>query len=197
MTDYDVPAMLAAAYGRDGVADRPPCRKIVEDLDRYAWILEATRPDVVVETGTDTGASALWFAERGVDVVTIDVTHDHLDPRVLQHDRIFFVLGRAAGDDVVDLVRSLVGGGKVMVSLDSDHGAANVHAELEAYSDLVTSGCYLVVEDGFLRWGVNHDDGNPLDAIERFFPDDRFDRDVELERRLGVTLNPAGWWRHR
>lgn len=190
----DVAAMLEAAYAR---TDETPCRKIVEDLYRYAWIVEKTKPAVVVETGTDTGASALWFAERGVDVITVDVTHDRLDPRVLQHDRITCLLGASTDLVIFNRVNGLVAGRRTMVSLDSDHGAENVFSELHIYGDFVSSGCYLVVEDGFLRWGVNHDVGNPLDAVERFFPDDRFEHDAELERRFGVTLNPRGWWRRR
>jgi cephalosporin hydroxylase len=34
-----------------------------------------------------------------------------------------------------------------MVILDSDHNAAYVPARLEGYHALVTTGCYLVVED--------------------------------------------------
>lgn len=191
----DVNGMLAAAYGRTGAA--PTCRKIYEDLDRYAWIVDVTKPDVVIETGTDSGASALWFAQRGVDVVTVDVTHANLASAAHEHERITCVLGESVDPGVADRVRELVVDRRVMVALDSDHGAENVYAELVTYAGLVTPGCYLVVEDGFLRWGANHDVGNPLDAIERFFPDDRFERDLELEARFGVTLNPAGWWRRR
>ena len=40
-----------------------------------------------------------------------------------------------------------------MVILDSDHSADHVFEELEAWAPLVTPGCYLVAEDGFVTRG--------------------------------------------
>lgn len=47
--------------------------KLDDDLERYRQIIEATKPEVIVETGTRSGASALWFAQQGLDVITIDI----------------------------------------------------------------------------------------------------------------------------
>jgi cephalosporin hydroxylase len=84
-----------------------------------------------------------------------------------------------------------------MVTLDSDHHAAHVAEELRLYSQLVTPGSYLVVED-------THFNGYPIlpkfgpgpheavDAFLRSNPD--FTRDGSREK-FGMTFNPGGWLR--
>jgi cephalosporin hydroxylase len=191
----DVDAILRAAYGRPP----QPCRKIEEDLARYRWIIQQTRPDVIVETGTDTGASAVWFTgvEPHPDVITVDVS---AAARVVpDHDKITFIVGDSASTEVAELVGYAVHGKRVMVALDSDHSGGHVLQELALYAPLVTPGCYLVVEDGFLRWGnwggLPHV-GDPQDAVEHYLVGRAgWQYDLELDHHFGVTLNVYGWWR--
>ena len=67
----DIPASLARVAEQN---DPNRMQKLAEDLDRYAAVIAADHPDVVVECGTARGGSACWFASHGLDVVTIDVT---------------------------------------------------------------------------------------------------------------------------
>lgn len=204
----DLKASLAAVSRQHAEG----CVKIVEDLRRYEQIIERTRPDVIVESGTFSGKSALWFARTAqCYVVTVDVT-PCIDPETriaAVNYPIWSITGDVTAPDTIDRVRRFIDDrtaaldrpAQVMVSLDSDHSATHVAAEIEAYGPMVTAGCYLVVEDGLLRWMPyeerRHYTGTPLDAIEALLAaePDRWEVDVELEDLYPVTQHPSGWLR--
>jgi cephalosporin hydroxylase len=174
--------------------------KLPQDLWIYQELIAETRPQVLVETGTAFGGSALFFAslfdllgEGRVVSVDLDLRGD-----VPQHQRIEYIQGSSVAPDVLDRVRqSVAGADRVMVVLDSDHAADHVRQELHAYGPLVTVGCYVVVEDSYVH-------GRPLmpgfgpgpgDAVDDFLREsDAFVADRTRER-FGVTLNPGGWLR--
>lgn len=188
-----------------------PILKHPADLERYRRIIEATRPEVIVECGTNTGASAAWFANQGVDVVTIDINPRHGDwaflaarePEAVR--RITYVVGSSIDPDVHSRVAELIAGRRCMVSLDSDHTAAHVTREIEMYGPLVTPGCYLVVEDGIFRFAPpekwkrhlfgDPTQGNPLDAVEATLVDDpHWRRGIDIERLDPISHHPGGFW---
>jgi cephalosporin hydroxylase len=191
-------------WGRDGLL------QLATDLARYEQIIAATKPEVVVETGTWTGAKARWFASLGVDVITIDINPDTGtgEPTGLNEmtvtaaadgaGEIFWLTATAAG------VAAMVNGRRCMVSLDSDHSAAHVAAEIDLYGPLVTPGCYLVVEDTIFAHApqVLMDihfpgglEGTPLDAVAaKLHGNDGWSRDVAVERAHPTSHHPAGWW---
>lgn len=175
--------------------------KFQQDLDRYEQIIAATAPEVIVETGTHTGASARWFADHGLQVVTIDVNPVHVP--IEYRDRVTQVAGSSADPDVVAQVGDLVAGRRCMVTLDSDHSGPHVTAEIDAYGPMVSPGCYLVVEDGIFGYGhsarVQHGledmEGSPLDAIgDRLLGNTDWSRDVAIEKAHPISHNPAGYW---
>jgi cephalosporin hydroxylase len=176
--------------------------KHADDLARYERVITATRPDVVVECGTRDGWSAAWFVGQGCQVVTVDV--QPAGPDRPRHDRLTYVGGNSVAGKTFEAVKGLVDGRRCMVSLDSDHSEAHVRAEIELYRDLVSPGCYLVVEDGIIDWlpspkphGCDVYTGSVLTAIEGTLAGDpRFVRDVEVEALSPVTMSPAGWWQH-
>jgi cephalosporin hydroxylase len=191
LASFDVEASIAATYRQTAEG----AVKTVEDLDRYRLVIEATRPDVVVECGTFRGMSAVWFVAQGVDVVTIDRT-----PCETLHPRIDFLIGDSTNATIVAQVADLVAGRRTMVVLDSDHHAEHVRREIIRYGPLVTSGCYLVVEDGIVRFPCPHlwpiGVPGPLDAVEDLLVDDpAWVRDVAVEGLYPVTMSPLGWWR--
>lgn len=124
------------------------------DLWIYQEIIWETRPQVIIETGSKWGGSALFFASiydligEG-KVVTIDVADDA--SRTLLHPRITTIVGNSVSDNVIGQVRRIVGNQTAMVSLDSDHSKDHVLREMELYSEFVSPGNYLVVEDTELR----------------------------------------------
>lgn len=185
--------------------------KLDDDLARYREVIERTRPDVIVETGTRYGGSALWFAGLGPDVITIDIKdstpvgYDAIRPGKVR--RVVSALG-SADDRIFEAVRADVAGYKrVMVSLDSDHHAPHVEAEIRRYAQLVTPGCYLVVEDAIFDLAENPRDANngghmitqiggPFRAIERTLAGwGGWLRDTDVEAMSALTHHPAGFWR--
>ncbi len=179
-------------------------RKLPADLDRYERIIGATRPEVVVETGSATGGSAAWFARHGVDVISVDVAPAPTPDLGELADRVHWVTGDSADPGVVAEVARLVGGRRCMVSLDSDHSAPHVVREIEAYAPLVTTGCYLVVEDGIFGYapdplsrqhGLTDMVKSPIEAIAQTLVGHKnWSRDVAIERLSKVSHHPAGWW---
>jgi cephalosporin hydroxylase len=170
------------------------------DLWIYQEVLHETQPDLIVETGTYQGGSALFLASmcdllgRG-EVVTIDV--DRRDDRP-PHPRITYFTGSSISKGILRQVRRRAGGKpRVMVILDSSHARDHVLAELRAYAPLVTPGSYLIVEDTNLNdhpVDVHHGPG-PAEAIAAFLADHReFVRDETREKFL-LTFNPGGFLR--
>jgi cephalosporin hydroxylase len=170
------------------------------DLWTYQDLLHRIKPEVVVETGTLQGGSALFMADvmdlAGTGrIVSIDVV---ANPGRGEHPRIEYVVGSSVDPAVVARVREAVGdAAPVMVVLDSDHRAAHVAAELEAYHGLVTPGSYLVVEDGIVNGHPvePHFGPGPTEALRPFLAaHPEFVPDPACER-FGMTFNPGGWLR--
>jgi cephalosporin hydroxylase len=169
------------------------------DLWVYQEIVVETRPELIVETGTYRGGSALFLASvcdlvgKG-EVVSIDVEPARDDYPV--HPRITYLAGRSSTDPaVVADVAERAAGRSILVVLDSDHSQAHVEAELEAYAPLVPVGCYLIAEDSNI--GLIREDllPGPLQAVEAFLSrTDEFEIDREREKFL-ITFNPSGYLR--
>jgi cephalosporin hydroxylase len=175
-----------------------PILKCPLDLWIYQEIIFGHRPDVIVESGTMLGGSALYLASIcdlvgcGL-VITIDIQAHAGRP---QHDRITYVTGSSTDDTVVKKVERMIDKQhKVMVILDSDHSEKHVARELEIYSQLVSPGCYLIVEDTNVNGHPvfpNHGPG-PMEAVEKFLQarqDFTVDRDME---KFYLTFNPKGY----
>ena len=169
------------------------------DLWVYQEILHETRPELVVETGTYRGGSALFLASMcdllGVgEIVSIDI--EPLRDDYPEHPRITYLAGRSSTDpDVVAEVSARAGGRPTLVVLDSDHSQAHVEAELAAYAPIVPVGCYVIVEDsniGRIRKDLLP---GPREALEAFLAhSDEFVVDREREKFL-LTFNPSGYLR--
>jgi cephalosporin hydroxylase len=178
-----------------------PIQKSPLDCWVYQEILFELRPDLIVETGTYLGGSALYFAHlcdllgHG-EVLTVDRqrrgTVDH--PRVTQ------VIGDALSAEVLGMVADRAAKAQtVLVVLDDDHTAAHVLRELAAYGPLVTRGSYLVVEDTNVNGHPvmpGHGPG-PHEAVREFLlTNDDFVVDRGREKFL-LTYFPDGWLRKR
>lgn len=169
------------------------------DLWAYQEILFSNKPELVIETGTYNGGSALFLASvcdlmGSGKVVSIDI-----DPKgpLPTHPRITYMSGRSSTDGaVLEEVRRLAADSAgVMVILDSDHSRDHVTAELDLYSPLVTPGQYLVVEDTNINGHpVLAEFGpGPMEAVDAWLPTvSGWIRDVRQERFM-VTFNPSGY----
>jgi cephalosporin hydroxylase len=171
------------------------------DLWIYQEILNETKPDVIVETGTAYSGSAAFLA--GVcelmgsgEVISIDI--NPVSTEYAQHPRITYLGGRSStSEEVLEEVRKRTEGKQVMVILDSDHSQAHVAAELEAYSPLVSPGYYLIVEDTNIGLVSRDLLPGPAQAVKAFLSRTReFETDFTRERYL-ITNHPGGYLRRR
>lgn len=172
------------------------------DLWIYQEIIHQTKPDVLIETGTNRGGSAFYYASifdllgRG-RIYTMDV-EDWPKPK---HPRINFRRDSSTSDGTIAWLRSNIRAGeRVMVTLDSLHTKEHVLAELNRYAPLVTPGNYLIVEDTHLNghpvyipFSPGPGKEGPWEAVDEWLPmHPDFVRDRAREK-FGMTFNPGGW----
>jgi len=198
--------------GRDGVRFLgQQTLKNPFDLWMYQEILYEKKPDVVIETGTHRGGSALYLAKIAaamghvLDVITIDFNPKlEFDAGQNRIHPVAAISTTAAATAEVrrildEAARRLGRPPQVMVILDSDHSKANVLAELETYGPMVTAGQYLVVEDTNINGRPilpEHGPG-PAEALEEYLPGHpEFTIDRSCERYM-LTSNPGGWLRRQ
>lgn len=170
------------------------------DLWIYQELLHELKPDLIVETGTAFGGSALYFASvcellgHG-RVLTIDVQQQEGRP---EHPRIEYVLGSSVAPETLEQVRRAAEGARtVLVVLDSDHRKEHVLEELRLYAPLVTPGSYIVVEDTILNGHpVSPDFGpGPMEAAEEFVGSTGSFAADRRREKLYLTFNPKGYLR--
>jgi cephalosporin hydroxylase len=167
------------------------------------WTLQETisemRPQLILETGTNRGGSALFFAQlldlleiENARVITVDVRKMHS----LHHPRVTWLIGSSVSDEIVKEMEAAAKAvtGPVMVILDSLHTTEHVAAELDRYHAFVTPGSFLHVQDGHRdQWGRPV---GPLRAIIDFLgTHPEFEVDEERSRRFLITHHPMGWLR--
>ena len=170
------------------------------DMWIYQEIVHEVRPDVIVEAGTNRGGSALYLADLcetigNGRVVTIDI--EDLAAGVT-HPRMTKLLGSSTDRAIHAEVLTHVGdAASVLVILDSDHSRAHVRDELRMWSDVVTPGSYLIVEDSNVNGHpvLPSFGPGPWEALHEFVESDgRFVIDDSREKFM-LTFNPRGYLR--
>jgi cephalosporin hydroxylase len=170
------------------------------DLWIYQELLHELKPDLIVETGTAFGGSALYFAsvcdllEHG-QVLTIDVQPQEGRP---EHRRLEYYTGSSVAPETLEYVRDRAREAQtVLVVLDSDHRKEHVLEELRSYAPMVTPGSYLVVEDTILNGHpVSPEFGpGPMEALEEFVSANPSFTSDRAREKLYLTFNPKGYLR--
>ena len=167
------------------------------DLALIQMILFLEKPQVVVEIGSRTGASALWLYDQlktfGIEakIFSIDIV-DKVDEVVRNNPNISFYFEGWEGFDLSQLPT-----GKTLVIDDGSHIAKDVFGALEKFTPAVSPGSLYIVEDGALlksgqgwRYG-----GGPVKAVRDFMAKNP---GVYLEERLWNDFfgkNSSGNWR--
>jgi cephalosporin hydroxylase len=175
-----------------------PALKCPLDLWTYQEIIYETRPDIIVECGTANGGGALFLASicdlvRNGRVITVDTKESNVRPR---HERITYLTGSTVDEETVGRIRrTITGADKVMVILDSDHTKDHVRKELRLYSDLVTVGNYLIVEDTNINGHpvLKSFGPGPMEAVQEFLAENE-DFIIDKSReKFFMTFNPEGY----
>jgi cephalosporin hydroxylase len=191
-----------------------PVGKSPFDLWMYQELFFQLKPDLLIETGTNLGGSAFYYASlfdllgKG-RVVTIDVDPlettlakvHHVKPRARPpHDRITYLSGSSTSDEIFAQVTEMArGASTILVSLDSDHREEHVLQEMKMYGSFVTPGSYMIVEDSNINGHPVYPTfgPGPMEAIEQFMEDNKeFEFDKRNENHL-MTFNPNGMLRRR
>ena len=164
-----------------------PIQKCPLDCWIYQELIFDIKPDIIIETGTKVGGSALFFASildligKG-EVITIDIDKIEGLP---QHNRITYLYGNSVDEAVVNFIQPRIKDKKVMVILDSDHSSVHVLKELVLYSPFVSLNSFIVVED-------TNTEG-PLESVFEFInktPNFTINRSCE---KFYLTFAPYGF----
>lgn len=185
--------------------------KYPTDLWIYQEIVFELQPDLIIETGTAFGGSALYLAHLcdilgSGRVLSIDIESK---PRP-EHERVTYITGSSTDMstwDMPELEKATLllrqpdvdrPDRKCLTILDSDHRAMHVRRELELFAP---RSDYLIVEDTNLNGHpVRPKFGpGPYEAVEAFLRSDagrEWERDP-LRERLMLTANPGGYLRRK
>jgi len=199
-----------------------------QDILAIQEIIWTTKPDLIIETGIAHGGSLICSATmlavldmcdaatEGVvvdprkpkrKVLGIDIDIRSHNRRLIQEHplstRIELIQGSSVSENVIEQVKHFAAGfERIMICLDSNHTHKHVLAELEAYAELTSKGCYCVIfdtniaeiPDEFSRdrpWGV---DNNPKTAVNAYLESHfGFEVDKDVEDRLLITSSPDGF----
>jgi cephalosporin hydroxylase len=182
-----------------------PIQKNPCDLWMMQQIIYETRPDIIVETGTFRGGSALYFAHTlegmgltNSKIITVDIEDACREAAQLPlwKNHVQFIHGSSIDPEVAQQIRQKCRGQRVLVVLDSVHEKDFVLKELDLYAPLVSPGSYLIVEDTNSD-GVPVFPGSvgPTAALQDFLPTPegrQFKQDASREAMV-LTFNPGGW----
>jgi cephalosporin hydroxylase len=170
------------------------------DLWIYQELIVTLRPQLVIETGTAAGGSALFLATVCDAIGCGEIVSIDSEPRPGRpnHARVTYLTGSSTAPEtlaaVAERAREKT---SVMVILDSDHSRDHVLAELREYADFVTPGSYLVVEDTNLSGHpvVRSFGPGPMEAIRDFLRErSDFEPDAQQEKFF-LSFNPGGYLR--
>jgi cephalosporin hydroxylase len=179
------------------------------DLQTYHELIFNLRPKAIIQTGVFQGGSMVFFSSMldFVDptgtskVIGVDIVLSESALRV-NNNRVHLIEGDSTSSATLAKVKKIIDelecgvDGPVMVILDSDHSQSHVQKELVAYSEFVSIGSYLVVEDTNLNgWPVNWRFGpGPHEAVVNFIKTDkRFLQDNHLWERNFFSFHQYGW----
>ncbi|MCG6984522.1 MAG: glycosyltransferase [Thiocapsa sp.] len=192
--------MNRSFYRRVPFFKSPFCQAI------YGKLISDLRPGSVIEIGSHSGGSALFFADRMAaeglvpNLLCIDIL-DRMAPLAKRSPEIRFIqlsaehLGRIY--DIVDQLPK-----PWLVVEDADHTFQLCVTVFESFRTLLTPGDMYVVEDGIVAYlgeAYRRYDSGPLRAIEYILANygDRFaiDRDSCDLYGLNATWSPNGFLR--
>jgi cephalosporin hydroxylase len=193
--------------------------KFPEDLRTYEHMLWASRSNVVIELGSQTGGSTLWFRDRLVTmatygrvadprVIAVDIDISETEAGVRHVDRgaahITLVDGDVLDPGLAGRIEAMLRPGDVpFVIEDTAHEHDTTLAALQGFAHLVPLGSWFVVEDTVVdddELRVNDEwPRGVVPALQEWLATEQgaeFEVDHVAEH-YGVTGHPGGFLRRR
>ena len=170
----------------------------------YQEIIFQKKPDFIIEIGNFSGGSTLFLAHLldlmgmvNSRVIGIDISHEKIPNIVRKHPKVFLFEGDAC--DLFEQIKTQIPlNSEVLIIEDSLHTYKNTLAILRAYSSLVRSGGYFIIEDGICHHGLElGPEPGPYEAVQKFLEENK-DFEVDREKEsFGITWNPMGYLRRK
>jgi cephalosporin hydroxylase len=137
-----------------------PMRQIPTDNWLMSELMWEVKPDFIVEAGTLYGGSAVYYAAMlefinpEGKVLTIDINEEQIHAEAkanpLWDKRVKLFVGSSIAPEIHEQLKAEIGEGKkVFVTLDTLHAPKHVASELELYSQLVSPGSYMILQDTY------------------------------------------------
>ena len=190
-----------------------PIIQLPQDMMAMQELIWSIKPDLVVECGIAHGGSIIYYAsllelQGHGEVLGIDRDiRPHNRQAIESHPmfkRISMIEGSSIDLAVVEQVRALAAGKKVILVLDSNHTHEHVLEELRLYAPLVSLGSYCVVMDTVVEdmpadafpdrpWGPGD---NPKTAVWAYLEENGdFEIDQQMNDKLLISVAPDGYLR--
>ena len=206
--DTDLPSELITSFQRGIMAYHykgVPTLKCPMDMALYMDILWKVKPGTILEIGSYSGGSAVWFADilgnyglNDTKVISLDVkpVTDIDDPRI---EYGFCDAGKP--DEVLTeaFFSKLVH--PIVLIEDSSHLYEHTLNILRCCDQWLLAGDYVIVEDGIIhhQQGCPRYNGGPLRAVEEFLAERGDYYEIDRERcdyyGKNVTWNTDGFLR--
>lgn len=179
-----------------------PVAKNPCDLWMYQQIIWETQPNIIIETGTGCGGSAMYLIDtmkrcfiNNPLVITIDINKNYLE-----YKGIMQIQGSSVAMSTIDELNRIRldrirhnPKERTMVILDSSHTYEHVKKELRWYNSMVTEECYLIIED--TNNELYREGRGAKEAVEDFMPNNKeFEVDKNREKFM-LTFNSGGYLR--
>jgi cephalosporin hydroxylase len=178
-----------------------PMRQIPTDNWLMSELMYEVKPDYIIEAGTLYGGSAVYYAAMlefinpDGKVLTVDINEEQIHAEAkanpLWDKRVKFFLGSSIAPEVHEQLKAEIGEGKkVFVTLDTLHAPKHVAAELDLYSQYVSSGSYMILQDTYYE--------NLPEVLDEFLekhPD--WERVEKLDDRFIFTKYRGGFLRKK
>lgn len=190
-----------------------PIIQLPQDMMAMQELIWNIKPDLVIECGIAHGGSIIYYAsllelQGHGEVLGIDRDiRPHNRQAIESHPmfkRIRMIEGSSVDLGVVEQVRALAEGKKVILVLDSNHTHEHVLEELRLYAPLVSVGSYCVVMDTVVEdmpadafpdrpWGPGD---NPKTAVWAYLEENGdFEIDQQMNDKLLISVAPDGYLR--
>lgn len=190
-----------------------PIIQFPQDVMAIQEIVWDLKPDLIIETGVARGGSLILYASLmelmgnngqvlGIDIDIRQHNRDMIESHTMSK-RIELLQGSSVDEEIVSQVYERAASAeRVLLVLDSNHTHEHALAEMQAYSDLVQAGSYMIVLDTVIEdmpakfsddrpWGPGN---NPKTAVHEFLKtNDRFVIDRAVQDKLQITVGPDGF----